>query len=730
MAAALPPISKIDPALAMSTLRELRADRERMQRAREEADAMRQSLRKFVAAAWHQMEPAMAYIPAWHIDAICEHLQAAADGHILRLLITVPPGSAKSLLSCVAFPAFVWARRPEWRSTYLSYDNDLSTRDSVRCRDLLQSRWYQEVFQPQWTFASDQNEKTYYVNSAKGFRVSGRGTGWRGHAIIMDDPLNAKERTSDASLAACVDLWDNVLFNRFIDMAKALKIIIMQRLGDRDLAGHVLRQGGYEHLKIPLEYDPSRSKVTTLRDGVEWRDPRKTRGEIMCPGLFPPEVVAEIKKNPDRMSSQYQQEPNVDGGGILKSHAWNYWKPAHLKLPPVRVKMPNGDIQERIAVDLPARSEFDLILQTWDMAVKDLKTSDFVCGQVHAAKGAQRFILKQKLERMGIVATMDAVREMTADFPEAHLKLIEDKANGSPVIEMMEKEISGMIRVNPEDGKVARAAAASPELEAGNWFLPHPMIAPWVGSPELPIDGGGFLASTSLFPYGTNDDDVDAWSQGAIRIQKEKVGGVFGVSEGEIRVQPFELKDIAKWPKAYGIHIDWREIGAVWICRQPETSQHYLWAEYSVPSSDPAQHAASVKKMGPGIQGYMVADAGTRELKDGYAIVRRYGALGLHLETIPENIDSSVIDLSDALKSGKLKVFGNLEAFFTQFRLFRRDARGKLPTMGIRTAKNMPTRDSGLVLAALIAWSARDRLRAPLEKVEDPNTTRGGWMSA
>lgn len=708
------------PNSALLTLARLREDRIRTQRAREQAEDMRKSFRKFVPAAWPQMEPAKAYIKSWHVEAICDHLNAAANGHILKLLLTVPPGSAKSLLTCVAFPAWIWTRNPEWRGTFLSYDEKLSTRDSVRCRDLLQSNWYQETFRPTWEFAGDQNEKTYYVNTAKGFRVSGRGTGWRGHALINDDPLNAKERFSDSALAACIDLWDNVLFNRFIDMEKALKIIIMQRLGDRDLAGHVLRAGGYEHLKIPLEYDPTRSKVTTLRDGVEWRDPRKKAGEIMCPELFPPSVVEELKKNPEGWSSQYQQEPNVDGGGILKSHKWNYWQPAGLNLPPVRVKMPGGNIEERIAIDRP--EIFDLMLQTWDMAVKDLKTSDFVCGQVHGVKGARRFVLKMVMKRMGIVDTMAAVREMTGDFPGAHLKLIEDKANGSPVVEMLESEIPGMVRVNPEDGKVARAAAGSVDVEAGNWYLPHPMIASWVGNPEIPIEGGGFIASTSLFPFGAHDDDVDSWSQGAVRIRKEKVGGIFGISEADIRVDPFDLKDLMqKWPRAYGLHIDWRSIGVAWIARQPQTGQHYLWSEYSVPASDPAVHAMAIKKVGD-MQGYMVADAGGREMKDGYALVRNYTKLGLHLETIPDNLDSSIADFAEALSGAKVKILGNLGAFFDAYRMARRDDKGKLPGNGM-----------AMIFAAMVAWRARDRLREPIkERAFEPNMTMGGngWMSA
>jgi len=169
--------------------------------------------------------------------------------------------------------------------------------------------------------------------------------------------------------------------------------------------------------------------------------------------------------------------------------------------------LPDGTIEQRKAIELPNR--FELTIQSWDMAFKDTKNSDFVVGQVHAAHGADRYLLDQIRERLDLPGTLLAVRRLSAQCPEAHLKLVEDKANGPAVIQSLKHEIGGLVEVNPEGGKVSRAAGASPQLESGNWYLPHPRLKSWVE---------GFIAECAAFPAGANDDQVDAWSQGAKRL--------------------------------------------------------------------------------------------------------------------------------------------------------------------------------------------------------------------
>jgi predicted phage terminase large subunit-like protein len=177
------------------------------------------------------------------------------------------------------------------------------------------------------------------------------------------------------------------------------------------------------------------------------------------------------------------------------------------KFAPVPVKLPDGTIENRIAEELPG--QFGQVIQSWDMALKDTSNSDYVMGQVQAARGADRYLLDQVRDRLDLPGTLLAVRRLSAQWPSAQLKLVEDKANGPAVIQSLRHEIGGLIEVNPEGGKISRAAAASPQLEAGNWYLPHPLLKSWVEE---------FIGECAAFPAGAHDDQVDAWSQGAKRL--------------------------------------------------------------------------------------------------------------------------------------------------------------------------------------------------------------------
>ncbi len=474
------------------------------------------SLRTFVEQAWPMVEPATKFIPNWHIDAICEHLQAVTDGKIKKLLINIGPGHAKSLIVSVLWPSWVWSRDldelpggPIWRALFCSYSEDLVLRDAARERTLLESPWYRAVVQPKWTFSPRQDLKGFFENTEKGFRVgltvNGQGTGHRGDCIVVDDPLNAKNQHSTAVLEACIFWWDQVMSSRLNDLVNGSKVIIMQRLSDKDLSAHVIAQGGYEHLCLPTEYEPDRK----CRTSIGWSDPRTKEKELLFPQLFGDGAVALAKRDLGTagFAGQHQQRPSPAGGGMLKSHWWNYWQPKGMKMPAVAVKMPDGSTQHKTPIDLPV--DFDAIIQTWDMAFKDHDDSDYVVGQVHAALAADRFILDQERGQYGLPETLNAVRRLSIRWPNAQTKLVEDKANGPAVVQSLKAEIGGFIEVNPDGTKVGRAAAASPMLESGNWYLPHPAIAEWVAD---------FIGECAAFPKGSNDDCVDSWSQGAKRL--------------------------------------------------------------------------------------------------------------------------------------------------------------------------------------------------------------------
>ena len=473
-----------------------------------EAELAKRKFRDFIEQAWHVVEPARALISAWHVDAIAEHLQAISEGQIKHLLINVPPGHAKSLIVSVLWPAWEWIRNEKGaqrRGLFASYNDGLATRDSVRCRTLIDSPWYRDTFCPDWTLSGEQNEKNYFVNTKSGFRISlsvgGRGTGFRGDAVIVDDPLNATDQYSESVRRASILWWGQSMSSRLNDMEKGNKIVIMQRLHEMDLSGYVLEQGNYEHLCLPSEFEPGRRAATS----IGWCDPRTEPGEILFPALYPQTVLDQAKKDLGSAgyAGQHQQRPSPAEGGVLQRHWWRYWKPRGMALPPVQTRLADGSACEVHAVDLP--ETLDTVIQSWDCSFKDLKTSDFVVGQVQARVGASRYLLDQVRDRMDMPRTAQALRTMSAKHPDSSAKLVEDKANGPAVIQSLKHEISGLIEVNPQGGKMSRAAAVSAEVEAGNWHLPHPGIAPWV------LD---FVEECASFPNGAHDDQVDAWSQG------------------------------------------------------------------------------------------------------------------------------------------------------------------------------------------------------------------------
>jgi predicted phage terminase large subunit-like protein len=154
-------------------------------------------------------------------------------------------------------------------------------------------------------------------------------------------------------------------------------------------------------------------------------------------------------------------------------------------------------------------SKFDEIIQSWDLAFKDLKTSDYVAGGLWARRAANKYLLHQIHDRLSFPKTVQAVRDMSRNWPAAGAKLIEDRANGPAVIQTLRDEIPGIIEIDPQGGKVARCQAVSPTIEAGNVFLPHPRLAHWVD---------GFINECASFPTGAHDDQVDAMSQAIIRL--------------------------------------------------------------------------------------------------------------------------------------------------------------------------------------------------------------------
>ena len=793
-------------------------------------------LRHFVERAWPEIDPA-PFVPNWHVDAVCDHLQACADGQIQRLIINVPPGTAKSMLCSVLYPAWRWATKPEWQLLSASYNAGLATRDAVKSRELMRGHWYTRWFRgpnspfegEPWEFSEDQDNKTFYKNTRYGHRISmgvgGPGTGYRGdclagntlisterglvsirelcampsppkvwsvsrdgaaelatikatsvrfarartvdtisgssitctdghrfysgdsyvqsedlrkgdalvrdvrnsvprmsdpfcapsirgteaqrpdvllasmcdrqyqspvrqgqdlpnlqgscvqeqssavefrgllldclqaqenfsrapslvsllskripsaivaaptlfegvrkqdtqsangwigqltlqggqqlrrmvsfdapsysragwlavcelqettshkrndlarqgntphesynsshqpqatrqssressdavqlvphhspqvetdsvalvgrlgdsfqpmydieldrnhnffansilvhNCLIIDDPLNAKEAHSEVKRDACIRWKDETMSSRFNVKEKAVEILIMQRLHENDLTGHLLRKGGWEHLVLPAEFETSRrsrTKVFDMSTGKPWEDQRKEEGELLFPTLLPKPVLEQLKKDLGSYAyaGQYQQRPVPAGGGILKREWFKR-----------RWVLPGQDAVEGLECR-PVPTQFDHISVWTDAAFKKTEDSDRVAIGVFGVKGVDLYLLHLVWDRMGFGDTVKALEHIRASWPQLSGIYIEDKANGSAIIETLRGKIAGVIAVEPEGGKEARIQAVAPFVEAGNLWLP--LSAPWVED---------YIVEACSFPKAPHDDAID-----------------------------------------------------------------------------------------------------------------------------------------------------------------------------------------------------------------------------
>lgn len=329
------------------SLQEIRAELERRQSSKRPAgkveptspEATRtrcRSLAQFVREAWPILEPDTPLVWGWHLDAICEHLEAITFGTFRkmglrnRLLINVPPGSSKSMIVSVMWMAWEWSFttaagvHPYVGNRYLmtAYNGDPVQRDTMKVRDLILSDWYQRNF-PHVTLRNKGDTKL--SNTRTGTRVGsafGSLTSKRGNRFILDDPHSTELAESDVERDNTTRKFREGAINRLNNQSEDAIVIIMQRLHAKDISGVVMKMGGYIHLMIPMEYEPERKCITPI-----WEDPRTELGELMDPVRFPREVVeAEFKSPTSGMGSyafagQYQQRPSPREGGLFK-RAW------------------------------------------------------------------------------------------------------------------------------------------------------------------------------------------------------------------------------------------------------------------------------------------------------------------------------------------------------------------------------------------------------------------------
>lgn len=294
-------------------------------------------LERFVRLMWPVIEPAREFIYGFHVSAICDHLESVSNGEIKRLLVNVPPGTSKSLLTNVFFPAWIWITKPHTRYLCFSYSQALTIRDNIRFRQLIMSNEYKEL----WGDRFDKNEDQFSLitvgNNKSGFKMAsslgGVATGARAEYLILDDPNNASDVESSQVREGTNVFFQEVLPSRLANPNDGAIVVIQQRVHQSDISGTILEKGmDYVHLMIPMIHDGN--PRTTV---IGWSDPRsfdpKTgeeiggEGTLMWPEMYPQRIVDNLRRDMGEVAfaGQYQQIPVPRGGAIFNITDWCSW---------------------------------------------------------------------------------------------------------------------------------------------------------------------------------------------------------------------------------------------------------------------------------------------------------------------------------------------------------------------------------------------------------------------
>lgn len=285
---------------------------------------IRDDLSFFTHKAFNTVSPSSIYKNNWHVDLMSEYLMACKNGEIKRLIINIPPRFMKSISVSVAFPAWLLGQNPKTQIMCASYGMALSHKHSMDSRLLIESEWYKRIF-PRTKLVEDQNTKSKFVTTERGFRlatsIGSAVTGSGADFLIIDDPLNADGANSETTREAANTWYDQVFSTRLNDRKEGCIILVMQRLHENDLSGHLLAKGGWENLSIPLiaecDTEYSRGKIKIKREmGNILHEQRLGEREIK-------QLKAEL--GPYAFAGQYQQRPSPAGGGEFRKEWIQYY---------------------------------------------------------------------------------------------------------------------------------------------------------------------------------------------------------------------------------------------------------------------------------------------------------------------------------------------------------------------------------------------------------------------
>lgn len=442
---------------------------------------LRNDLMSFIERAFYELNPQTQFLHGAHIEMIASKLEACLQGKIKRLIINQPPRGLKSHCSSIAFPAWYLGHNPTGQLICASYGQDLADKFARDSRTIMQAGWYQPIFS---TRVADRQTVADFITTEQGARMStsvgGVLTGRGADLIIIDDPLKPDEALSETRRKTVNDWYDNSLLSRLNDKTKGCIIIIMQRLHQDDLVGHVLEQEDWEVLSFPAIAEEDQIHVIVNSFGT--RVFERKIGDALHPERESLAIYANIRRSIGEYNflSQYQQNPSPPGGAMVKTDWFRFYEPG----------------------EEPAR--FSRIVLSLDSANKATELSDYSVFTVWGVDYKHYYLLDVVRLKLNYPDLKRKVIELTKKY-DARTILIEDKASGTQLIQDLKSEhLNGVTEYKPPPGtdKIMRLHAQTAMFENGRVFLPR--TAPWLAD---------YIHELTSFPGSRYDDQVDSTTQ-------------------------------------------------------------------------------------------------------------------------------------------------------------------------------------------------------------------------
>lgn len=433
--------------------------------------ALRQNPSYFLQKTFNTLEPGTLYQHNWHLDHLCWQLMRVERGEVRRLIINVPPRSMKSITASVAFPAWMMGRDPSKRIICVSYAEDLARKLSVDTRTIMMSDWYRGLF-PRFEFASKRPRDVELLTTEHGYRyaagMNGSILGRGADLILIDDPIKATDALSQAERRRVNEAFDNTLRTRLNQKLTGAIVIIMQRLHEEDLVGHVLETDNWEVVSIPAIATEDRSY--RLSDNPEHWYHRRA-GEVLHPVREPIEVLESVRRGQGSLtfSAQYQQSPLPLEGNIVKRE----WLRHYDERP----------------------EAFDYRLCSWDTASTLSENADYSVGTVWGAKGLDFYLLDRVRGRFEVPELRREIESLARRW-DVDQTVIEDGDMGRAIVQDLRRTgIVKPILKRPRFDKQARFLAQSARFESGQVHVPRD--ASWLAE---------WLNELLAFPNGRHDD--------------------------------------------------------------------------------------------------------------------------------------------------------------------------------------------------------------------------------